>query len=81
VEVTPLPGQKGTPYMRLAIVFVLLACSVGAEAQGISNARDSKGNLLSRGSAPQQGYPTTPMVNRAVTHTPVAPRQSDKRTR
>jgi hypothetical protein len=67
--------------MRTAImVFVLLACSVGAEAQGISNARDSKGNLVSRGSAPQQGYPTTPMVNR-VKQPPAAPSQSDKPTR
>jgi hypothetical protein len=66
--------------MRIAIVvFVLLA--FGAEAQGISNARDSKGNLVSRGSAPQQGYPTTPMVNRAVKQPPAAPSQSDKRTR
>jgi hypothetical protein len=66
--------------MRLAIVvFVLLACSVGAEAQGISNARDSKGNLVSRGSAPQQGPSTTPMVNRAVTQPPS--RVRDKRTR
>jgi hypothetical protein len=68
--------------MRTAIVvFVLLACSVGAEAQGISNARDSKGNLVSRGSAPQQGYPTTPMVNRAVKQPPAAPSQSGKPTR
>jgi hypothetical protein len=68
--------------MKLAIVvFVLLACGVGAEAQGISNARDSKGNLVSRGSAPQQGYPTTPMVNRAATQPPAPPSQGEKRTR
>jgi hypothetical protein len=63
------------------VVFFLLACSAGAEAQGISNARDSKGNLVSRGSAPQQGYPTNPMVNRAVTQPPAAPSQGDKRAR
>jgi hypothetical protein len=68
--------------MRLAIaVFILLAYSIGAEAQGISNARDSKGNLMSRGSAPQQGYPTAPMVNRAVTQPRAAPSQGDKRVR
>lgn len=56
--------------MKLAIVVLcLLAWSVVAEAQGISNARDGRGNLIDRGSA-TRSYQTAPMVNSSVGQAP-----------
>jgi hypothetical protein len=54
--------------MKLVTVARVLIWNVTAQAQGISNARDSNGNLVERGAA-TRSYPTASMANSSAVRT------------
>jgi hypothetical protein len=55
---------------RILLIIILIAGCAGVRAQGITNARDGRGNLVERGAA-TRSYPAVPMANGAIR--PTAP--------
>jgi hypothetical protein len=61
--------MRPLPFVFAGLICCLCAGITDVDAQGISNGRDSNGNLVERGAA-TRSYPVAPMANRSITPRP-----------